>query len=106
MRATTTISINSNLRIPVDTNSSILSLYGGGDIRLRIESEYPIDVYVVDGEGLADFSAARGFNTLWKARGIQNLVQRVHARPRKGMTYVILLNQGPNPTAVHYEVSP
>ncbi len=99
-----TLDRNHFVSIPVDVNSKLFAFLS--NITLRVDSEYPVDVFVVNGDEFAAFQAGRQFNTFYSARGITRFTQNVFARVPSGqLAYVIIQNVGAQRTAVYYEVS-
>ena len=76
-----------------------------GGVKISVESERPIDVFVVDSASLADFDAVRAFNAIYTAREILRVSQTVRVPFTEGTVYVILRNSRRDPTAVYYEVT-
>jgi len=73
-------------------------------IKFYVESEFPVDTYIVDLLGLQNFQAGRAFTTYG---GLINAIEhRQEIRvPYEGEWYLIINNKGYQPTAIHYEVS-
>ncbi|MBA7687717.1 hypothetical protein ES703_96183 [subsurface metagenome] len=73
-------------------------------IKFYVESEFPVDTYIVDLLGLQNFQAGREFTSYG---GLINAIehrQEIRA-PREGSWYLIINNKGYQPTAIHYEVA-
>ena len=73
-------------------------------IKFYVESQFPIDTYVVDQAGLQNFQSGLNFTTyggLINATEHKQDVRGLH----EGAWYLIINNKGHQPTAVHYEVS-
>ncbi len=100
-----TIPANHHIRIPVGGASRGLLRMLSGGVKISVESERPIDVFVVDSASLADFDAVRAFNAIYTAREILRVSQTVRVPFTEGTVYVILRNSRRDPTAVYYEVT-
>lgn len=72
-------------------------------IRFYVESERPIDTYVVDEHAFGDFAAGREFTSFGGAEKVTEHRGAVRV-PYDGHWYLIISNGGNEPTAVHYEV--
>ena len=74
-----------------------------GSVKFYIESEIPIDTHIVDGNGHHEFMSANPFDSYG---GFINRVEHQQELrvPYQDMWYLIIQNNNPGPTAVHYEV--
>ena len=73
-------------------------------IKFYVESEFPIDTYVVDQAGLQDFQSGRQFTTHGGLINAFEHKQEIRV-PHEGDWYLIVNNKGNQSTAVHSEVS-
>ena len=73
-------------------------------IKFYVESEFPIDTYIVDLVGFQNFQSGRQFTTYGGLIHAIEHKQDIRV-PHEGAWYLIINNKGYQPTAVHYEVS-
>jgi hypothetical protein len=99
---TLTLSANYYLSIPFDVNVPILRVTGS--VQYRVESDHPINVYIVDPQGLAEFSQGVAFHFYDRAEGVLQHSNKLRL-PIRGQAYLLISNPNPNPTAVHYDIS-
>ncbi len=72
-------------------------------ISYYVESEYPIDTYIVDDIGFQNFQAGQAFT--YQGGFLNTTIHRQHVRPpHDGNWYLILNNKQNVNTAIHYEV--
>ncbi len=92
-----------NILVPHGATSGIMRMISGG-VRVKIESEHPVDVYIVDRNGLAAFEAGRAFDNFYTARAT-HIDQFVSIPLPIDVPYVVISNPGPQPAAVYYEAT-
>ena len=77
----------------------------GARVRLVVESERPVRAYLLDDRGLDEYYDEEGdsFTTLaGPSRADTYLVLRGHI-PRDTVSYLLIINEGKRPTAVHWD---
>lgn len=95
---TLTLQGKSHIALPFKTPSLVL-------FRIqpyRVESEHPVNVCVVDQNGLTDFRAGRACHRYVSAEGIHQFREWFRVKP--GEYFLLIINQNSGDTAVHYEV--
>ena len=75
-----------------------------GGVSTRVESEHPIDVYIVDETGLSNFRTGLQFSRYDGIEGTTLWDKRIRL-PFSGRGYLLLVNSGVSPVAIHYEIS-
>ena len=74
------------------------------DIRIRVESSEPVDIYGVSSIFLDTFKKDRTYD-LFRFGGKTSLAKRIPLRPALGEEwYLIIENRSDFPVAIHYEV--
>ena len=97
-----TLTLQQRYHIAIPIQSGILDPLFGMWLP-RIESEYPVNVYVVDPQGLADYQKALPFGRYDTAEGVTTFYKSL--RLAQGTYYLLVSNSGNQPTALHYVVS-
>jgi hypothetical protein len=73
-------------------------------IKFHVESEFPIDTYILDVAGFQNFQNGREFTYYGGLINATEHRQQIRV-PHEGAWYLIVHNKGHQPTAIHYEVS-
>ena len=74
-----------------------------GTIKFYVESEFPIDTFIVDMHGYNEFQSGREYTTYGGFNNREEHRQELRV-PYEGYWYLIIHNPQPNASAVHYEV--
>ncbi|HEX9896929.1 MAG TPA: hypothetical protein VGA85_04610 [Dehalococcoidales bacterium] len=96
---TQTLPANTYIYFTFDITSGIT----GPRISFYIESEFPVDTYVVDDVEFGNYRAGAAFTSFG---GVTNATaHRFNVRlPHAGRWYLVVVNHDFRPTAIHYDV--
>ena len=72
-------------------------------MRYLVESENPVDVFLVDQQGLSEYDQGLLFHFYDGAERVWEHEKRLRLAFR-GEAYLLIVNSAPDPTAVHYEI--
>ena len=100
-----TLTLQPYHKLPIPFNAYIrFFLERYSRISYRVEAEHPVDVHIVDSQGLAQFNQGLEFFSYQSFYGLP-VVNNTLSLPFQGVGYLIIFNPNPNPTAIHYEIS-
>lgn len=102
-----TLGANGDVRLPFFPvpERVLLGASRNGTIHYSVESEYPVNIYIADHMGLAEFAQGVEFLTYDARIGVMAHNNNI-VLPLTGQAYyLIIVNTNPYPIAVYYQLT-